>query len=182
MMKLSQWFRSVFSIFIDRDYPVSLLAMLTAILIMMFAPNTVKEKYLDIYMEIPNIAFALMGFVITAAAIIVSIQDKGVLKLLKKHKPKDWIMIKLVFFSTARVLGFLGISVLFIRDSIFLDLNYLNMVWWQVIQVIYLGVTTMIIVYCTIQVIKLIYVLSKLMDLAQEEELAQELESGLNED
>jgi hypothetical protein len=170
--------KTIIGWFIDSDLLAILLSLATGFVLILFAPSYVRAKYVDLHSDIPIIALSLMGFVITAAAIVVSVQDKGMIRLYKEHRPDIWNMTKRVFFLTARVLGFLGAAVLILGDSLLASCPDTRSL---VIEKLFLGSMLAVSAFCIIQINKMIYVLSKLMDAALETKLAAEIEKDLSD-
>lgn len=180
MLEREPLHRRIIAAFINSDYPALGVSAAIAIGMVLLTPGYVKQKYLTSFEGIPSTALALMGFVLAAAAIVVSVQDKGMIRLYKQHRPDLWRMTKRVFFLTARILGLLSIAVFILGDGPLIGCQYGSS--WQVAQErIFLCTVVFALIFSIFQLNKMIYVLSKLMDAAQDTKLADEIEQGLKE-
>lgn len=179
-MKLSGWLRrKVIARFIDRDYPSVLVAVLCATVLMVFFSGFVKARYIASYSGIPATSLALMGFVIAAAAIVVSVQDKGMIRHYKKQNNAMWQLTKNIFFVTARLLGFIGVATFLVGKSALFDCPN---IYETLIERFYLGLITAASIFGIFQLNKMIYVLSKLMDAAQDVDMANKIDRRLEEE
>ncbi len=178
MRRRKPFHRRIIALYTNSDYPSLITSAIISVGAVSAFPDYVRQKYLESFGGIPSTALALMGFVLTAAAIVVSVQDKGMIRLFKKHRNDLWVMTKKVFFLTARVLGLLSILVFVLGDSPLVSCPCAGRTS-AIGEKIYLALIALMLVFSIFQINKMIYVLSRLMDAAQDTELATEIEEGL---
>lgn len=84
-----------------------LLAAILAATVLFYAPN--RESLIDLaYAQSPTLVavmVSLLGFVIAALAIVVAVQDRGLIKVLREVPGDLWAKLLAVFTSTSRTLG-----------------------------------------------------------------------------
>ena len=176
-MSRPNWFRThIVDLFINSDGPAVVTSLLMATAAMVLVPDFVRAKYLAVFNGIPATFLALMGFVLTAAAIVVSVQDKGMIRLFKRHKPREWKLTKRVFFPTARLFGLFGVAILILGNA---PLTQIHGAYHIYVERGFLGTVVAACFLSAFQLNKMIYVLSKLMDAAQDEEQAIKLEADI---
>lgn len=105
-----------------------------------------------------GVSFSLLGFVIAALAIIISVFDRGLFKHIAHGKNLGQQLIQ-VFSNTSKILWFFGFGFLLLTD-------FAVSCQSVTLQMIYAAGITFALIISAIQVAKIIYVLEKAAFLA----------------
>ena len=100
--------------FLNHPWLMVVIALLFWVLIFTIDFAFVPGLHRAFVRGLPGALISVMGFIIAAAAIALSIQDRGNLRTLTEYRPDLWNRLMGVFFAAAKSLGLFAVYLLLI--------------------------------------------------------------------
>lgn len=137
---------------LNRPYLAAVLSAAVAVAVVWGMPNWTYAFYKQNFAAMPGIAFTLLGFLVAAVTILLTLRDRPFLQALQRDRPELWKQAIAEFFVTTYLLALFGLVVLVLGSSIPSE-------EYQVYRVIFLIGYMILFNLSTIQMAKVIAVL-----------------------
>lgn len=137
---------------LNRPNLAAYISLCFALLGAWIAPGALSAIYLNIHDTLAGTAFTMLGFLLAAITLLLTIQDRPFIISLKQVRPEIWIQVTREFFITTYLFGIIGIIVLFIGDT-----KIYGVYVWSLYT--FISSLTFLTVFSIIQVSKIIYLL-----------------------
>lgn len=101
------------------DWVIWVTSLVVATGTTVFTFEWLKATYDKLFVSLPGTVFSVLGFIITAIAIIVSLRDIGLMQHIYTLKRDWWDKLVKQFFSTSKVLALFGFCLLLFSGVVF---------------------------------------------------------------
>ncbi|WP_135230484.1 hypothetical protein [Deinococcus fonticola] len=97
---------------LNRPEPTAVVAGVVALLSVLVAPVWAEGFYKQSYAGVPGTAFTLLGFLVAAVTILLTIRDRPFLQALQAQRPELWKQVINEFFLTSYLIAAFGLVVM----------------------------------------------------------------------
>ena len=87
---------------LDHPYWKWIISLLAGLLVGFFLPSAISEVHDTFVTILPGALLSLAGFILTAAAIVVSLKDQGLLKEVADRSPEAWNDLMGQFYTASK--------------------------------------------------------------------------------
>lgn len=94
---------------LNRPGLAALMAAVTALAVVLAAPIWAEGFYKQSFTNLPGTAFTLLGFLVAAVTILLTIRDRPFLKALQTQRPELWRQVINEFFVTSYLIAVFGL-------------------------------------------------------------------------
>jgi len=130
--------------FLNNPGLAAILSAIVALGTVFLAPAWAEGFYKQSYATIPSTTFTLLGFLIAAVTILLTIRDRPFLQALQQQRPELWKQIVNEFFVTSYLIAVFGLIAMlfgwqlpsneyFVYKQVFL-FSYLALLYLTIVQ------------------------------------------------
>lgn len=128
------------------------ISVIVAVFASWLALDGIDSLYTKIQGSLSGTAFTMLGFLLAAVTLLLTIQDRPFVIEIKRHRPEIWNQVISEFFSTTYLFGIIGLLTLFLGgQTSYQDIEFYKHV--------FLGSMVFLVLLSIIQVTKIIYLL-----------------------
>ena len=104
-------------LFLNRPALVWLMASLAGVLAYLFHAPWIANLHKVFVEQLPGALLSVMGFILAAATIVVSVRNQGLLKVFADVRPDLWNKLMAQFFVTAKTSGIYALYLLLLGQA-----------------------------------------------------------------
>lgn len=131
-----------------------------------FAFDWLETTYNKLFLSLPGSVFSVLGFVITAIAVIVSLKNIGLMQHIFKYQRSWWNKLVRQFFFTSKVLALFGFCLVIFSGTTFSQCHRLYLCF--VVERGYYMAFMFLLLFSSLHVLKCVLVLEAVVELSSE--------------
>lgn len=132
-----------------------------------FTFEWLKVTYDKLFVSLPGTVFSVLGFIIAAIAIIVSLRDIGLMKHIYALKRDWWDKLVKQFFFTSKVLALFGFCLLMLSGDTFSKCH--NIYSCILLERSYYMAFMFLLIFSSLHVLKCVLILEAVVQLSNDD-------------